>query len=228
METSLRAISGAVEEGDAQEAAALVKKAVIAGVPVNEILSGGLIPGMRALGARFKDGQAFLPEIFISARAMNLGLAELRPYLAGQEGGRGTVVLGTVKDDLHDIGKNLVGMLLDCNGYAVVDLGVDVEAEAFVEAVRRRRPDILALSALLTTTAAELRRVIEALEKAGLRDAVKVMVGGACISPEYAEEIGADGYADDCVGAVEEADRITQPGWSTEPGRLTGETKGAR
>jgi 5-methyltetrahydrofolate--homocysteine methyltransferase len=199
-------IRRAVCDGDQHETVRLVREAVAAGVPAQEVLSGALIPGMRDLGEKFKDGQAFLPEILISARAMNTGLAELQPLLAGHEGPpRGTVVLGTVAGDLHDIGKNLVGMLLRGNGFEVVDLGTDVSPSAFVAAVKQHDAQVVALSALLTTTTPQFRKTVAALDAAGLRAAVAVMVGGAPVSNALAEEVGADGFAEDCVSAVDEA-----------------------
>jgi 5-methyltetrahydrofolate--homocysteine methyltransferase len=213
MGSGLDDIGRAVCDGDRDEVVRLVRDAIAAGTPAQEILAGGLIPGMQALGARFKDGQAFLPEILISARAMNSGLDGLRPHLAGHEASaRGTVVLGTVEGDLHDIGKNLVGMLLSGNGFTVVDLGVDVSAAAFVSAAREHGADVVALSALLTTTAPQFRTVIRALDEAGLRAAVAVMVGGAPVTRALADGVGADGFADDCVSAVDEAARLTARG----------------
>jgi 5-methyltetrahydrofolate--homocysteine methyltransferase len=209
MTISMTPISTAVSDGDQRQTVHLVKEAIAAGRPAQEILSGGLIPGMQALGVLFKDGHAFLPEILISARAMRLGLDELRPHLSADSvKGRGTVVLGTVAGDLHDIGKSLVGMLLEGNGFTVVDLGVDVAAAAFVEAVRQHNAEIVALSALLTTSTPEFRVVIRSLVEAGLRDNVRVMVGGAPVSSALADEVGADGFAEDCVSAVDEAERL--------------------
>jgi 5-methyltetrahydrofolate--homocysteine methyltransferase len=205
----LTALQTAVRDGDQTESARLVRTALAAGVPPAEILADGLIPGMQRLGDLFKDGQAFLPEILISARAMSLAMEELRPHLGGvATPDKGTVVLGTVEGDLHDIGKRLVGMLLDGNGFAVVDLGVDVSAEAFVEAAREQAADVVALSALLTTTTPQFGNVIAALAAADLRDTVKVMIGGAPVTAESAAEVGADGFAADCVAAVDEATRL--------------------
>lgn len=209
----LEEVGRAVSDGDQVEVVRLVRQALDEGVPAPAILSGGLIPGMQELGARFKDGQAFLPEILISARAMNKGLEELRPHLAGHEGpAKGTVILGTVEGDLHDIGKNLVGMLLSGNGFAVVDLGVDVGPAAFVAAAREQGADVVALSALLTTTTPQFRKVVQALDEAGLRGSVAVMIGGAPVTKELAAEVGADGFADDCVSAVDEAARLVARG----------------
>ena len=209
MLTSLEAIAVAVRDGDQHATVELVREALLAGSPAAAVLSRGLVPGMQALGLLFKDGQAFLPEILISARAMNMGLAELRPHLAaGDVPKKGTVVLGTVEGDLHDIGKNLVGMLLSGNGFDVVDLGADVQATVFVEAVREHDARIVALSALLTTTTPQFRTVVQAMRDAGLRDRVNIMVGGAPVSQRLASEVGADGFAADCVEAVDEAERL--------------------
>ncbi len=205
------AIQTNVQGGDQDATVALVRDALEAGLPAETVLAEGLIPGMQQLGLRFKDGQAFLPEILISSRAMSRGLEELRPYLEkGATGHRGTVVLGTVEGDLHDIGKKLVGMLLAGNGFAVVDLGVDVEPGTFVAAARDHGADVVALSALLTTTTPQFSRVLAAFTAAGLRDDVMVMVGGAPVTTELATEVGADGFAADCVTAVDEADRLVR------------------
>lgn len=203
------ALQTAVLEGDQHETGRLVRVALAAGSPPEEILSEGLIPGMQRLGELFKDGHAFLPEILISVRAMSHGLDELRPHLTGAAASdKGTIVLGTVEGDMHDIGKRLVGMLLAGNGFAVVDLGVDVSAEAFAEAAREHSADVVALSALLTTTTPQFRTVVEALSVAGLGETVKVLVGGAPVTQALAAEVGADGFAPDCVTAVDEAARL--------------------
>jgi 5-methyltetrahydrofolate--homocysteine methyltransferase len=184
------------------------------------VLTEGLVPGLRRLGDLFSEGQAFLPEILISVRAMDAGLAVLQPHLAGDAPpSRGRVVLGTVEGDLHDIGKRLVGMLLRGNGFTVVDLGVDVSAAAFAAAAGAEHADIVALSALLTTTTPQFGRVLEALSEAGQRERVAVMVGGAPVTRALAEEVGADGYADDCIAAVDEAERLLGERPPAERGR---------
>ena len=158
---------------------------------------------MQALGELFHDGQAFLPEILISARAMHAGLGRLRPFLArGGAAMKGTVVIGTVAGDLHDIGKTLVALVLEGNGFTVIDLGVDVAAETFVDAARAHRADVVALSALLTATTRQFRTVVEALERAQLRSHAKVLVGGAAVSQALADEAGADAFAPDCISAA--------------------------
>jgi len=202
-------LSQAVQRGDDKKVVQLVKEALAEGLPAMDILEKGLVPGVQALGQLFKDGQVYLPEILISTRAMKKGLEELRPYLAGVDiHKKGTVVLGTVEGDLHDIGKNLVGMMLGSNGFNVVDVGVDVSADSFVSASKESNADIVAMSGLLTTTITYFSTVIEALEKAGLKDKVKVMIGGAPVSRAYADEIGAEGFAEDCTSAVDEAARL--------------------
>ncbi len=202
-------LAAAVRDGDRSAAVARTQAALDEGISPERILAEGLVPGIQALGELFKDGQAFLPEILVSARAMDQALDVLRPHLAGGEvATRATVVIGTVEGDLHDIGKNLVGMLLGANGFAVVDLGADVSAERFAEAAVDEGADIVALSALLTTTTPQFREVLSALDAAGARAAVKVMIGGAPVSQALADEVGADGFAEDCIAAVEEADRL--------------------
>jgi len=209
MTNNLEMISRLVTKGDHEQTVKRVKEALISGTRAVDILEKGLVPGIQALGELFKDGQVFLPEILISVRAMNRGLEELKSQLIDAEvPKKGTVVLGTVEGDLHDIGKNLVRMLLEGNGYHVIDLGVDVQTEEFVEAVKSNRPNILALSSLLTTTVPMMKLVIESLIKAGVRSGLKVMIGGAPVTREYADEIGAEGFAEDCVTAVDEAKRL--------------------
>lgn len=202
-------LSQSVQEGDSKKVVQLVKEALAEGVPAVDILEKGLVSGVQALGQLFKDGQVYLPEILISTRAMNRGLEELQPHLAGADiHKKGTVVLGTVEGDLHDIGKNLVGMMLGSNGFNVVDAGVDVTADSFVSVAKENNADIIALSGLLTTTMTYFPVVIEALGKAGLKGKVKVMIGGAPVSRAYADEIGAEGFAEDCASAVDEAARL--------------------
>jgi 5-methyltetrahydrofolate--homocysteine methyltransferase len=209
MKDYLEKLSQAVQDGDEERAVKLVKEALDKQTSANDILNKGLVPGVQALGKLFKDGEAFLPEILISVRAMNMGLEVLQPHLSAKDiNNKGKIVLGTVEGDIHDIGKNLVGMMLKSNGFDVIDIGVDVSADTFLQAVQENEPKILAMSALLTTTITYFPVVIEALEKAGLKGKTKVMVGGAAASREYADEIGAEGFATDCVSAVDEAVRL--------------------
>jgi len=177
------ALSQAVQDGDDKKVVQLVKEALAEGLPAVAILEQGLVPGVQALGKLFKDGQVYLPEILISTRAMNRGLKILEPHLSDADiHQKGTVVLGTVEGDLHDIGKTLVGMMLGSNGFNVVDLGVDVSADSFTSAAKENNADIIAMSGLLTTTITYMPTVIEALEKAGLKNKVKVMIGGAPVN----------------------------------------------
>jgi len=202
-------ISQAVQDGDDKKVVQLVKEALAEHLPAMDILEKGLVPGVRALGKLFKDGQVYLPEILISTRAMNRGLEVLKPHLADADiHQKGTVVLGTVEGDLHDIGKNLVRMMLDSNGFNVVDAGVDVSADSFVNAAKENKAAVIAMSGLLTTTITYFPVVIKALEKAGLKSKVKVMIGGAPVTRAYADEIGAEGFAEDCASAVDETARL--------------------
>ncbi len=203
----LKEMQDALIAGQKAEVEALVDRALAAGTPAGTILNEGLIPGMERLGVQFKNNEVFIPEVLVAARAMNAGLAKLEPHLA-QAGvkPRGVVVIGTVKGDLHDIGKNLVAMMLRGNGYKIVDLGVDVAPEKYVEAARASGAGIIALSALLTTTMVQMKAVIEGLEKAGL--SVPVIIGGAPVTRDYADRIRAQGYAPDAASAVEEIGRL--------------------
>lgn len=206
------ALANAVQNGDDDETLAMVKAALAEGVPAMEILDGALVPGIQQLGELFKDGEVFLPEVLIACRAMDRGVAELKPYLKTSDVHRkGKIIIGTVEGDLHDIGKNIVRLMLECGGFEVIDLGVDVPAGRFVEAVKEHSPDIVAMSALLTITMTNMPEVIAALEQAGLRKSVNVMIGGAPITREYADQIGAEGFAEDCASAVQEAERLAIP-----------------
>ena len=189
--------------GRVEEISGLVKQALGQGTNPQDIIRQGLIAGMDEVGVRFKNGDMYIPEVLVSAKTMHQGMDILRPLLT-KEGAKsmGTIVLGTVKGDLHDIGKNLVGMMLEGAGFEVVDLGVDQSAEQFVEAVRKKGAQAVALSALLTTTMQEMAKVIDALKDAGLRKQVKVLIGGAPLSEKFAQTIGADGYAPDAGSAV--------------------------
>lgn len=205
----LNEISQALQNGDADLVAEKTQEALNQGLTPTEILNDGLLKGMGIIGGKFKNNEVFVPEVLIAARAMHFGLNVLKPILANT-GVKpfGKVVLGTVKGDLHDIGKNLVGMVMMGSGLEVIDLGVDVSAEKFIEAVKEHKPDILALSALLTTTMIEQKNVIDALINEGLRDQVKVMVGGAPVSEDFSRQIGADGYTTDAIAAAEMARQL--------------------
>jgi len=203
------ALSQSVQDGDHKKVVQTVREALENGMRAVDILEKGLVPGVQALGRLFKDGKVYLPEILISTRAMTRGLEELQPHLGRADiYNKGTVVLGTVEGDLHDIGKNLVGVMLGSNGFNVVDLGVDVAADSFASTARESNADIVAISGLLTTTTDYFPTVIEALEKVGLKNKVKVMIGGAPVTRSFADEIGAEGFAEDCTSAVDEAARL--------------------
>jgi 5-methyltetrahydrofolate--homocysteine methyltransferase len=202
----LQKMAAKLYEGEDEEVAELVQEALDEGMAADEILSNGLIVGMDEVGRDFKAGDLFVPEVLIAARAMHAGMDILRPLLAESDTpSAGKYLIGTVKGDLHDIGKNLVKMMVEGAGFETVDLGVDVPPEKFVEAVQEHQPDVLGLSALLTTTMVSMRTTLEALEEAGVRDSVKIMVGGAPVTAAFAEEIGADAYAPDAASAVDTA-----------------------
>ena len=205
----LSVISQAVQNGDHNKVVQTVEESLRDGMPAIDVLEKGLVPGIQALGERIKGGEVFLPEVLISARAMNRGVEVLNPHLTGEETQKqGTVVLGTVEGDLHDIGKNLVKMMLECNRFHVVDMGIDVPPTSFADAAREHKADIVAVSSLLTVTMVNIPGVIDALEKSGLRGKVPVMVGGAPLTREFADSIGAEGFAEDCASAVDEAKRL--------------------
>jgi 5-methyltetrahydrofolate--homocysteine methyltransferase len=208
-EVARAALKKAIEDGTAKEAAKAIQQALDAGDEPGAILREVMVPAMDEVGRRYECGDYFLPEMLISARAMKEALAILRPRLvAGDVKPAGRVVAGTVKGDLHDIGKNLVCMMLEGAGFEVTDLGVDVAPEKFADAVEQGGVDLVALSALLTTTLPSMKVTIEALKSRGLREKVGVMVGGAPVNDELAAEIGADGYAEDAAGAVALARRL--------------------
>jgi len=197
-------ISRAVIEGRVEEVERLTREALKAGKTAKEILDEGLVRGMDYVGIQFKKGDLFIPEVLLSARVMQASLSILKPEFAeGRVKMRGKVMLGTVKGDLHDIGKNLVVMMLEGAGFEVYDLGIDVAPEAFVEAVKEKKPDIVGMSALLTTTMGMMQNTISGLVEAGVREEVKIMVGGAPVTEEFAQQIGADGYGNDAMAAVD-------------------------
>ncbi len=203
----LKEIQEALLKGSKPEVEKLVDQALEAKIPTGQILSDGLIAGMQRLGVLFKNNEVFIPEVLVAARAMNAGLAKLEPFLV-RDGikPKGAVVIGTVKGDLHDIGKNLVGMMLRGAGYKIIDLGIDVPAEKFVAAAKDNKADIVALSALLTTTMVQMKSIVEAVKSSGL--GIPVVIGGAPVTREYANEISAQGYAPDAASAVEEVGKL--------------------
>lgn len=203
MSTLIEEIFNSVLEGEAPKTKESVQAALQTGVDPAVVLNEGMIAAMREVGRRFEEGEYFVPEMLIAARAMKGGMEILKPHLISSDvKSAGKVVIGTVKGDLHDIGKNLVSLMLEGAGFEVKDMGVDVSAEKFVEAVRANNADIVALSALLTTTMPSMVTTIEALKQAGLRDKVKVIIGGAPVTETYARQIGADGTSTDASRAV--------------------------
>jgi len=207
----LAQITTSIVEGEPDETVNLTRRALAADLEPLTIINQGLVPGMDIVGARFQSGEYFLPHLIIAANAMQQAMALLEPELRARQQAvktAGTLVIGTVAGDIHEIGKSLVATMLSTSGFQVHDLGVNVPTETFVARVRETGANLLGLSALLTTTMTVQEEVIEALEEAGLRDQVKVIVGGAPVSREWAETIGADGYAEDAVSAVELARRL--------------------
>jgi len=202
----LNDVSEALQRGNAEKVAELVKQALEENLLPKDILENGLIKGMDIIGVKFKKNEVYVPEVLIAARAMHVGMSILRPKLI-ETGVKniGTIAIGTVKGDLHDIGKNLVKMMLEGAGFEVIDLGTDVSVDKFVEVVKVHQPNIVGMSALLTTTMVNMPEVIKALKAAGLRDKVKIMIGGAPITQNYADQIGADGYSPDAASAVDKA-----------------------
>jgi len=202
----LEQIGSSLYAGEDEAVAELVQKALDSGLSPSKVLQGGLIAGMDVVGRDFKAGELFVPEVLVAARAMHAGMRVLRPLLAESEApSAGKYLIGTVKGDLHDIGKNLVKMMLEGAGFETIDLGTDVGPQAFVAGVRDHRPALVGMSALLTTTMVQMKTTIEALEEAGLRDSVKIMVGGAPVTSALAKQIGADAYAPDAASAVDVA-----------------------
>lgn len=206
-------IAKSVTEGDAAKAERLVKTALEMNVPAEEILNKGLVAGIQVVGDKFGNGEIFLPELLVAGEAMKAAMGLLKPALARKEGGIpyvGKVAIGTVKGDIHDIGKNIVLMMLEGNGWDVTDLGIDVTPEYFCEAVRENDFQVLGLSALLTITMPAQQQTIEALKEAGLRDKVKVAIGGAVCTQQWADQIGADCFATDASEAVRKLHLLVQ------------------
>jgi len=199
----------AVLEGEKDQVIQLVSAGLSEGLAAKDILDNAMVVGMNEVGARFKRGDMFVPEVLMSAEAMQAGLAVLRPHLVASGAQlAGKIVIGTVKGDLHDIGKNLVGMLCEGAGFDVIDLGFNIGPEKFVEAVKTHQPNIVGMSALLTTTMRAMGHTVQALQEAGLRDKVKIMIGGAPVDAEFANRIGADGYGSNAPAGAELAKRF--------------------
>lgn len=204
MEGILNDINGAVQSGDTDRTKELVQEAMDKGTPVMDILEKGLRAAMQVVGEKFETLEIFLPEVMLAADAMQAGVDILRPHLSsGGEGSkRETVMLGTVEGDVHDIGKNIVKIMLEGNGYNVADLGFNVPTLSFVERVQQEEPQVIGMSALMTSTMIHMPRIIKYLEDRGIRDKVRVLVGGAPVLPDWADEIGADGYGETAADAV--------------------------
>ncbi|MBN2658938.1 MAG: corrinoid protein [Spirochaetales bacterium] len=199
-------MSLALQKGKAKDVTEMVQEAIDEGISAEEILNRGMMPGMSIIGEKFKNNEIYVPEVLIAARAMNMGAALLKPLLV-DEGvkAKGKVVIGTVKGDLHDIGKNLVKMMMEGKGLEVIDLGTDVSPEQYVDAAKESGADIIACSALLTTTMTGMEKVVKAFDQAGLRESVKIMVGGAPVTQNFCDTIGADAYTADAASAADQA-----------------------
>lgn len=205
----LKQIADNLIKGKAPEVKELVQKAIDEGEDVQKVLNEGLVAGMDVVGKKFKANEFYVPEVLIAARAMKAGMEILRPILVDKDiKGVGTVVLGTARGDLHDIGKNLVAMMLEGAGFEIIDLGVDVSPEKFIETAKEKKADLVGISALLTTTMPSMKDVVKVMRDSDLKDKVKVFIGGAPVTQSYADEIGADGYAPDAASAVDEAKQL--------------------
>jgi corrinoid protein of di/trimethylamine methyltransferase len=203
MPVELKQLHDAVLNGNAKVAKSVTEQALAEGVNPQKLVTEFMIPAMDEVGRRFEKNEYFVPELLIAARAMKTALAIIAPLLKAQGAEPiARVAIGTVKGDLHDIGKNLVAAMLEGGGFEIIDLGVDVSAEKFIEAVQTKKANVIALSALLTTTMPMMKNTVEAIKTAGVREKVKVMIGGAPVTDKYAQEIGADGYADNASSAV--------------------------
>ncbi|MBR2189208.1 MAG: corrinoid protein [Eubacterium sp.] len=202
----LEDISEQLQKGKKKQVVALCQQALDEGIPAGEILNGGLLAGMDVVGVRFKANEIFVPQVLVAARAMNAGADLLKPHLqAGEVNNAGKICMGTVKGDLHDIGKNLVIMMFEGKGFEVIDLGVDVSPETFIQTAIDENCDIIACSALLTTTMPVMADVVKAAEEAGIREKVKIMIGGAPVTEDFCKQIGADAFTADATSAAEKA-----------------------
>jgi len=209
MEEKIQAVYDAVLKGAMAETSGLVQQALDAGIDADSILKKGLIAAMSEIGARFESGEAYVPEMLISAKSMKFGLELLRPHLvAADVQPVGKVIICTVQGDLHDIGKNLVGMMMEGAGFDVIDLGADVKPKDLIEAIKEHKPDIVAMSALLTTTMGNMKTVITMMEDAGVNNELSVMIGGAPVTQDFADEIGADGFGVDASQAANVAKKL--------------------
>jgi 5-methyltetrahydrofolate--homocysteine methyltransferase len=210
MNKDLEHIKSTVVNGRHNEIEGLVKKAIQSGTDLNLIIDDALTAAMEVVGERFADGEIFIPEMLVAAITMKKGLGVIKPFLnVADVKSKGTILIGTVKGDLHDVGKNLVIIMLEADSFNVIDLGVDVSRENFVQKVKEMKPDIIGLSALLTTTMPEMKKVLDAFEENNLRNSIKVIVGGAPIDAKFAKEIGSDGYGKNAAEAVQVARNLT-------------------
>ncbi len=211
MEEKIQAVYEAVLNGAMANTSGFVQEAIDAGLEADVILEEGLIAAMSEIGHKFETGEAYVPEMLISAKSMKFGLELLRPHLvAADVQPIGKVIIGTVQGDLHDIGKNLVAMMMEGAGFEVIDLGADVKPENFIEAIEEHKPNIVAMSALLTTTMGNMKTTITLMDDAGMKNEIKIMIGGAPVTQEYADEIGADGYGIDASQAASLAKKLVE------------------
>ena len=207
--TIFEKIADEVQKGNSESVETLVNEALSQEIPADTIMDGGLVEGMNIVSKKFKNNECFIPEVLVSAKAMTVGLGILKPLLAEKNvKPLGKVVIGTIQGDLHDIGKNIVGMLLQGAGFEIIDLGADVNVDRFVESIKDENADLVGMSALLTTTMINMKTVIEGLKEAGIRESIKVIIGGAPVTPAFAEQIGADGYAPDAASAIDLVDGL--------------------
>jgi len=213
MDEHINRIKEAVVMGNRAEIEDFVRQALQNGVNIQDVINNALISAMDIVGQKYTDREIFIPEMMIAANAMKMGLDVIKPMMTDEQvASKGTILIGTVRGDVHDVGKNLVAMMLEGSGFHVIDLGVDVREEKIFQHIKENSPDLLAMSALLTTTMPQMKNVIDALTQAGYRDAVKVIIGGAPVDKAYAEKIGADGYADDASEAVQLARKLIPDG----------------
>lgn len=205
MDGYIKEIQDGLNDGDAEVVKNATEQALKMGISADVVITTALIPIMEQIGKEFRNGNIFIPDVLMSSRAMHASLYVLKPLIieSNLKRKKGLIVIGTVAGDLHDIGKNMVSMTLQGDGYEVIDLGIDVPATSFISAIQRYKPDILAMSALLTTTIGELKHVIQAMINEGIRDRVKIVVGGGPVTQDYVDEIGANGYGKDVFGAIE-------------------------
>ena len=207
--TIFEKIADEVQKGNSESVETLVNEALSQEIPADTIMDGGLVEGMNIVSKKFKNNECFIPEVLVSAKAMTVSLGILKPLLAEKNvKPLGKVVIGTIQGDLHDIGKNIVGMLLQGAGFEIIDLGADVHVDRFVESIKDENADLVGMSALLTTTMINMKTVIEGLKEAGIRESIKVVIGGAPVTQAYADQIGADGYAADAATGVDVAKKL--------------------